>query len=230
MKSRWSAENSNQHHGLDYQSIASDPNVTDLSSSSRRKPGSILLFSTGCPRSKWIPAFAGMTVSGCAGLKSVAFASDPLVLGSARSGTRKRLDPERSTAWMQEVEQRRSSCRDWCGILSAAHRKHRGDGKSKWVPKPEPAASGTGSYGFVDTGGEMVTPLITIDPIGVSFPATNQRSNRCIWRFGRQANDGEGCIIGSQRCKFSKSFSVKSAFQSMSKSKRSYTVRFTDPV
>ena len=52
---------------------------------------------------------------------------------------------------------------DWRGILSAAHRKHRGDGKSKWVPKSEPAASGTGSYGFIDTGGEMVTPFF--DPV-----------------------------------------------------------------
>jgi hypothetical protein len=63
---------------------------------------------------------------------------------------------------------------DWCGILSAAHRKHRGDGKSKWVPKPEPAASGTGSYGFVDTGGEMVTLSILSEPIS---PRTMQNQS-----------------------------------------------------
>jgi hypothetical protein len=52
---------------------------------------------------------------------------------------------------------------DWRGILSAAHRKHRGDGKSKWAPTSEPVSSRTGSFGFVDTGGEMVTTLITFD-------------------------------------------------------------------
>ena len=82
-----------------------------------------------------------------------------------RTHGRNRWQP--TSAWEHTLRDAQAS---WSRTVSgadpsAAHRKHRGVGKSKWVPTSEPVASRTGSFGFVDTDGEMVTLSIFLNDL-----------------------------------------------------------------